>query len=149
MHNFAQKFSENVVDGENGEDYLAHQIEPEAKWVHGSVQKSRSLKRFRDSERDCDTRRLHDAAKAAEALNGAYEAKLKREGSSGRAQFKTSGGLTAVATLAALGTRKLHGAEWRLRRPNGFCGARLDREARGRFGSERELWWPNGCRSYR
>lgn len=149
MHNFAQIFSENVVDGENGEDYLAHQIEPEAKWVHGSVQKSRSLKRFRDSERDCDTQRLHDSAVAAAAPNGADEAGLKREGSSRRAQFKTGDGLTAVETLAALGTRRLNGAEWRLRRLNGFCSVRLDREARGRFGSERELWRPHGCRSHR
>jgi hypothetical protein len=43
IHFFAQIFSEIYIDATKRTVYLAHQIEPEAKKLNGSVQKSRVL----------------------------------------------------------------------------------------------------------
>jgi hypothetical protein len=40
VHRFAQQFLANLIDGENGNYYLAPQIEPEALELYGSVYKA-------------------------------------------------------------------------------------------------------------
>lgn len=44
LHNFAQIFCANPIDEKSNYLYLAHQIEPEAKQLFGSVQRLRELK---------------------------------------------------------------------------------------------------------
>jgi hypothetical protein len=50
IRNFAQIFWTNSVDDEKRKDYFARQIEPEDLKLNGSVQSSRLLHGFRDSE---------------------------------------------------------------------------------------------------
>jgi hypothetical protein len=50
IRNFAQIFWTNSIDCEYAKHYFAPQIEPEDLKLNGSVQSSRLLHRFRDSE---------------------------------------------------------------------------------------------------
>jgi hypothetical protein len=79
IHSFAQGSRENVIDAANESAYLAPQIEPEAWRLNGSVQMSRLLNRFRDSELTGKFKDFADSAQTAQKLNGDYGVTLNRE----------------------------------------------------------------------